>query len=171
VEDCIYDCTQKKKSGNDQDKQEENTHGLAMVSTRSSNADLTKWIIDSGCTEHVCWQIEYFINCERLKEAVTFVLGDGRKVSAEGIGQIRIRSHVDGKEHYFQNVMFVPEMKVNLFLVRSVAEKGFKQIIAGDKWLFKKNRTLVKGHKENNMYILDIDVIHNQEFNFVVQSQ
>jgi len=81
----------------------------------------------------VCWQIEYFINYERLKEAVTFVLGDGRKVSAEGIGQIRIRSHVDGKEHYFQNVMFVPEMKVNLFSVRSVAEKGFKQIIAGDK--------------------------------------
>jgi len=57
----------------------------------------------------VCWQIEYFINYERLKEAVIFVLGDGRKVSAKGIGQIRIRLHVNGKEHYFQNVMFVPE--------------------------------------------------------------
>jgi len=78
---------------------------------------------------------------------------------------------VDGKEHYFQNVMFVPEIKVNLFSFRSVAEKGFK-IIAGDKWSFKKNGTLVvKGHRKNNMYILDINVIHNQEFNFVAGSQ
>jgi len=120
----------------------------------------------------VCWQIEYFINYERLKEAVIFVLGDGRKVSAKGIGQIRIRLHVNGKEHYFQNVMFVPEMKANLFSVRSVAEKGFKQIIVGDEWLFKKNGTLIiKGHRKNNMYILDIDVIHNQEFNFVARGQ
>jgi len=57
----------------------------------------------------VCWQIEYFINYERLKEVVIFVLSDCRKVSAEGIGQIRIHLHVDGKEHYFQNVMFVPK--------------------------------------------------------------
>ncbi|XP_071581628.1 uncharacterized protein [Temnothorax nylanderi] len=90
------DCSQKKKDGNSEDKQKENTHGLAMVSTRFSNtSDTTKWVIDSGCTEHVCWQIEYFVNYEKLKETVTFELGDGRKVSAEGSGQIRIRSHVD----------------------------------------------------------------------------
>jgi len=80
-----HDCTQKKKNGSDQDKQKESTHGLVMVSTRSSNApDLIKWIIDSGCTEHVYWQIEYFINYERLKEAVTFVLGDSRSLSGRG---------------------------------------------------------------------------------------
>ncbi|KMQ86054.1 integrase core domain protein [Lasius niger] len=167
------DCPEKKKDGNSQDKQKEKTHGLAMVSTRFSNTfDATKWIIDSGCTEHVCWQIECFINYEKLKKSVTFELGDGRKVSAEGSGQIRIRSHVDGKEHYFQNVMFVPEMKANLFSVRSVAEKGFRQTIVDDKWVFKKNGLLViEGHRTNEMYILDIDVIHNQEYSFVARNR
>lgn len=72
------DCPQRKKNGNNQDKQKENTHGLAMVSF-SNMSDTTKWIIDSGYTEHVCWQIEYFINYENLKETVIFVLGDGCK--------------------------------------------------------------------------------------------
>lgn len=85
-----------------------------MVSTQISNTfDTTNWIIDSGRTEYVCWQMENFINYEKLKDMVTFVLGDGRKVLTEGTGQIRIRSCVDGREHYFQNVMYVPEMKVN----------------------------------------------------------
>lgn len=165
------DCTEKKKD-NIQDKEKEKTHGLAMVSTQSKVFDATKWIIDSGCTEHVCWQIECFTNYEKLQESVTFELGDGRKVSAEGSGQIKIRSHVDGKEHYFQNVMFVPEMKANLFSVKSVAEKGFRQTIVGDKWLFKKNgKLIIEGQRENDMYILDIDVLYNQGYSFVARSQ
>lgn len=99
-------------------------------------------------------------------------MDDGRKVLAEGTGQIRIRSRVDGREHYFQNVMYVPEIKVNLFSVRSVAEKGFKQTIVGEKWLFRKNGALiVEGYRKDNMYLLDIDVIPNQESSFVARSQ
>jgi len=142
-----------------------------LVSSRSKVFDATKWIIDSGCTEHVCWQIECFINYKKLEKSVTFELGDGRKVSAEGSGQIKIRSHVDGKEHYFQNVMFVPEMKANLFSVRLVAKRGFRQTVVGDKWLFKKNgRLIIEGQGKNDMYILHIDVIHNEEYSFVARS-
>lgn len=98
-----------------------------------------------------------FVNYKKLNETVTFVgncVGDGRKVLAEDTGQIRIRSHVDRREHYFQNVIYVPEMKANLFSLRSVAEKGFKQNVVGDKWLFKKNGTLIVENQEECMSVM-----------------
>lgn len=76
------------------------------------------------------------------------MLGDGRKVLAEGTGQIRIRSNVGGKEHHSQNVMFVPKMKANLFSVRSVAEKRFKQNIVINGYLKKMAYLLLKAIKE-----------------------
>ncbi|KAG7202517.1 hypothetical protein KM043_017080 [Ampulex compressa] len=63
-------------------------------------------------------------------------------------------------------------MKANLFSVRSVAEKGFKQIIIEDKWLFKKNGVLIiEGYRKDDIYLLDVDIITNQEFSFLAQSQ
>ncbi|XP_053990427.1 uncharacterized protein LOC128882724 [Hylaeus volcanicus] len=114
-------------------------------------------------TKLKCWTI--------LNEKDTFVLGNGSTVVAVGSDKIRIKSNVDDGEHYLDNVMYVPDMKVNLFLVRSVAENGFKQTILRKKWTFKENNVLiVEGHRGNNVYILDIDVIQNRQLSLSAQS-
>lgn len=53
---------------------------------------------------------------------------DFRSVNAEGIGTITVRRK-DGRLAFIQDVLYVPEIKCNLFSLGQLVEKGFSVVM------------------------------------------
>ena len=79
----------------------------------ASNVDSgQEWVLDSGCTFHMCPNKDLFYEFEE-KVGGTVLLGDNKSCTIEGIGSVMFKLH-DGVKRKVQNVRYVPELKRNL---------------------------------------------------------
>lgn len=72
---------------------------------------------------------EWFANLKPVKKSVS--IGDGTVIDATGTGDIYIKAF-DGtswKQYVLKEVLYVPNLKLNLFSASSVADKGNYKII------------------------------------------
>lgn len=94
-----------------------------MASNEVIDEDDTKWIVDSGCTSHMCKNESMFTYLNKaLKDKVR--LGNGKFEDAEGKGTISINTHLGTQ--YITNVVFVPTLKQNLLSVNQMTNNGYK---------------------------------------------
>ncbi|CAK9810841.1 Retrovirus-related Pol polyprotein from transposon TNT 1-94 [Anthophora quadrimaculata] len=75
-----------------------------LVSLNNVNIDNT-WLLDSGCTHHVCRDRKWFTNFRELKSEVVNTAADSTKRSAatleaKGIGNITLKTLVSDKESW-----------------------------------------------------------------------
>lgn len=82
----------------------------------SSDSNENEWLLDSGCTDHIVNDEEYFDTCVTLKEPVNVYLGDSRCLEATKIGKVISYYRVFGKNSLVEinNVFLVKDMKSNL---------------------------------------------------------
>jgi len=109
----------------------------------------SEWIVDSGCTTHLCFEKEKFENFHKYrKDAV--VIGDNSTLEVQGIGSVRIHGKV------LNDVLYVPKLWMNLLSIIQVDRKGFSFEFNSSSWCIKKGlATLVKGSVKDNIYIVD----------------
>jgi len=109
----------------------------------------TDWIVDSGCTNHLCFEKDKFENFHKYKKDAV-VLGDNSILEVQGIGSVLIHEKV------LENVLYVPKLRMNLLLVIQVARKGYSFEFDSHSWCIKKGlTTLVKGSVKDDLYIVD----------------
>ncbi len=87
------------------------------------------WYVDSGCTIHMSDQFHLFSNYQAVNNGSWPVKGVGRNnnmLQAKGMGDILIQTNVNKEWHsgILKNVLFVPDLGVNLFFVRSATRAG-----------------------------------------------
>ncbi|GKV50375.1 hypothetical protein SLEP1_g57082 [Rubroshorea leprosula] len=121
---------------------------VLSVSTNSSGEE---WILDSGCSFHVCPRRDWF---ETYKPATgTVVLGDDTTLPIVGIGNIRIKMY-DGMVKTFE-VRHVPGLKKNLISMSELDSKGCRYSCVGGVLKVSKGALVIlKGKKVGGLYHL-----------------
>ncbi|GBO45116.1 Copia protein [Araneus ventricosus] len=98
--------------------------------------EVKKFIVDSGATSHMCSQREWF---EELKPSSGTVSCAAKSSLLEVAGTGALRGRLkNGQEIVLINVLFIPELNVNLISVKQIQKAGYSV-------LFKDNKVIVKG--------------------------
>ena len=151
------DCYKKKRdekfkgNGNVRNfKGKKNIHaGLAMAYYSMSQTLSFEWIVNSGCTNHLCFEKKKFEDFHKYRKD-TVVIGDNSTLEVQGIGSVIIHGKV------LNDVLYVPKLWMNLLSVIQVARKGYSFEFDSQSWCIKKGlATLVKGFVKDNIYIVD----------------
>ncbi|KAA3465958.1 Retrovirus-related Pol polyprotein from transposon TNT 1-94 [Gossypium australe] len=82
-----------------------------------------KWLIDSGCTNHLTHEKELFKELKST-EFKKVKIGKGDYIAVKGKGTIAITSCLGTK--FIIDVLYVPDIDQNLVSVGQLVEKGFK---------------------------------------------
>ncbi|PON41343.1 Zinc finger, CCHC-type [Parasponia andersonii] len=82
-----------------------------------------EWIMDSGCSFHMCPTKSWFENLEKT-DGGSVLLGNNKPCKVAGIGSVRIRMF-DGMERILQQVRYVPELKRNLISLGMLDMNGY----------------------------------------------
>ena len=135
----------------------------AFVVSEPDNADGTKesrWLIDSGATSHMTYNRKLFKEYTEFNTPQKVSLGDGHILEAMGTGKVEIETMVGrntSKLNTMHDVLFVPDMKVNLFSVRAAASKNIIIQFGHSRcWLKNRVRKVVAtGTLTNKLYYLD----------------
>jgi hypothetical protein len=73
----------------------------------------SRWIIDSGCTNHMTGEKKMFTSYVKNKDSQdTIIFGDGNQGKVKGLGKIAITN-----EHSISNVFLVESLGYNLLSV------------------------------------------------------
>ncbi|WVZ25126.1 hypothetical protein V8G54_003670 [Vigna mungo] len=151
-------CPEKGKAGRPQETADvaEASEGYesAGVLVASSEDPQRSWVMDSGCSYHMCPVKEFFENLDQ-KEHGNVLLGNNKACRVQGVGSVRLKMF-DNREMVLQAVRYVPELKRNLISISSFdlggyttkVEDGVMKVCSGDS-------VVAKGRRRNDLYILE----------------
>lgn len=116
------DCPESRKQS---DGRREGSSSDAFVCCTATSGEQDTWILDSGATDHMSYRREWFENfTEICPEPVT--VGNGEQIMARGKGDINILAF--GGNGWIRKrvmgVLFVPELRKNLFSSGKVTDRG-----------------------------------------------
>lgn len=82
--------------------------------------------MDSGATDHMSNNCSWFNTYNEFQEALPVRIADGKRIFARGSGDINIRAFdgAEWKRKHLSNVLYVPELKYNLFSLGAALDKG-----------------------------------------------
>ena len=118
--------------------------------------DRPDWIIDSGCTSHICNDRRMFSDMENC-EPFPIVIGDSSGVQAAGRGSIALMASVNGKPRSakIDNVAFAPDMAFNMLSVRSICRDGKHCVFKENSCTVEKDgKVVAEGEIRDGLYCL-----------------
>lgn len=129
-------CREKKKKQEDNSRKQENykkdrneTAFNVEVESNSVIFENETWIMDSGASAHMTYRLDFYQSLDsNFKSRVT--LGNNQHLSVEGKGTIKIQKLIHGKWYNatINNVLYIPQLRKNLFSEGVLTEKGMKVV-------------------------------------------
>jgi len=111
------------------------------------------WVLDSGCSYHICPRKEYIQTME-LKEGGVVRLGNNKACKIQGMGTIRLKIF-DDRDFLLKNVRYIPELKRNLISMSMFGGLGYcTRIECGMMRISHGELVITKGSKVHGLYIL-----------------
>ena len=125
------------------------------------------WVLDSGCSYHICPRKEYFETLE-LKEGGVVRLGNNKACKIQCMGTIRLKMF-DDRDFLLKNVRYIPELKKKLISISMFDGLGYcTRIERGMIRISHGALVTAKGSKIHGLYILEgSPVIAHASFNSV----
>jgi hypothetical protein len=126
----------------------------AVTPTPTVTSKVSEWLIDSGATMHLCNTREWFTSFQP-DSTKKVIVGDGRVIPVMGRGCIHMElSTLDGRTSVgkFDDVLFVPDIAVNLLSVSRLTNAGLQLSFRRDHCLIRSPQgvLLARAHKENS---------------------
>ncbi|CAH2105332.1 unnamed protein product [Euphydryas editha] len=129
-----------------------------VVVNSSGHFEQSKWLVDSGASQHMCRDRNLFTTYFPLNNK-SVIIGNGNEISALGRGQVAVQVY-DGRQWVntiIDNVLFVPELKTNLFSVKCATERGYVVNLDNDLCKFyKKNILCAVANRYADMYYMNV---------------
>ena len=128
---------------------------LKIVLSVSSSVNSSKgWILDSGCSYHMCQNRQWFSSLEEFNGE--FVrMGNDSTCQIKGLGTIRLQMH-DGTIRRLTGVRYVPELKNNLISLGVLDSSGYKVIVVSGVMKIVRSAVLaIRGIQKGNLYFFD----------------
>jgi hypothetical protein len=100
---------------------------LKAVDSAPLNERESRWIVDSGASNHMSHRKEWFTNFEETGDIPIWV-ANNQIVHAKGKGAITVRNKTEKGiiDMKFEGVLYVPELYTNLLSVGKIAKRGAK---------------------------------------------
>lgn len=111
------------------------------------------WITDSGASRHITYRREWFTTFSEVNKGGVISLGDNKECDILGEGTVLIEKFVDGVwyEARIENVLYVPDIKKNLFSVGVCTTRGHEVIFKNKMVKIMNNgQTIASGIKQEN---------------------
>lgn len=135
------------------------------------------WILDSGCTHHVCRRRDWFTNFREMDSEVINTAADpskqnGATLRAKGIGDIFLKTSVANVERgiVLRDVYYVPNVRKNLMSVSQIERKGKELLIKDGKVRIRNAKTkgvICEAYRQNDLYMLKVEIDKNVPENAV----
>uniref|UniRef100_A0A1Y1LCN3 Endonuclease n=1 Tax=Photinus pyralis TaxID=7054 RepID=A0A1Y1LCN3_PHOPY len=152
ISECRYRML--KDKGCDNGREKSNAFVVSAMNCKSSSGT---WLVDSGASEHMCYERDLFVNYRKLTLEKEVVIGDGKKINAVGIGQIQLLAF-NGQlwiPTTIYNVLHVPMLTTNLFSVSSATDKGYIMISDSKHMKFMKdNQPRAVANRQGQLYVM-----------------
>ncbi|KAK3020186.1 hypothetical protein RJ639_047130 [Escallonia herrerae] len=152
------DCPERKGKKKDNSKTadagvvEDNSDGADVLSVTINSSD-GGWILDTGCSYHMCPNRDWFVTY-RSFDGGKVLMGNDVACKVVGIGSIQIKMH-DGIVRTLTDVRHVPELRKNLISLGTLDSNGCSCRAAGGVMRIMKSALVVmKGLKQNSLYLL-----------------
>lgn len=129
-------------------------HAFMTNSLQMNNDSKDLWVVDSGATEHMSFDLNNFDFINEISKNVK--ISDGTLLKAKGIGDVSVKTF-NGKQwvpSILKDVLYVPDIKINLFSVTSAIDKGHVFLIEGNmcKIVDNDNVCWILGKRYGNLY-------------------
>ncbi len=158
----VRNCLKKKSDEKEKVNQACEDHEQMFVAALSANDHTTyDWIVDSGATQHMTFQQEWFTTYERISPRRVF-MGNDTVLEAINKGNIKTTMQVGGKMSHttITQIFHVPKMKNNFIFVSKFISEGFK--VEFDKDGCKVNDAqgvvVAEARKDKNLYLFNVKV-------------
>ena len=116
---------------------------VAIVSQVNMTTNVSKWLVDSRATRHICANRSAFTSYTSVGDGEEHVyLGDSRTNPVLGKGKVLLKL-TSGKTLAFSDVLHVPSIRVNLISVALLGKVGVKVPFESDKIVMTKNNIFV----------------------------
>jgi hypothetical protein len=92
---------------------------LSTSKARSSN-----FILDSAATVHICYQKELFDSIKPIDTSIKWGNNASNAIKASGVGNISLKFSSTSKSAILSDVLYVPELGVNLISLALIAKRG-----------------------------------------------
>lgn len=152
------DCLKKKDTENQQSSKKDKGDALIvelLTATVDSGYECDKWYLDSDATDHMSNNFKWFRNYKKFEIPMQVRIGDGKGILALGSGEINILAF-DGKrwnKKFLEKVLYVPEIKFNLFSLGTALDKGLTQKSDNEKcYLYKNKNCVAMGVREDRLF-------------------
>ncbi|KAG8492015.1 hypothetical protein CXB51_015325 [Gossypium anomalum] len=117
-----------------------------------------EWILDSGCTYHMCPNKDWFSSLKELECGVV-LMGNDSACKTMGVGTIQLKNH-DGSIQVLTDVHYVPSLKKNLISLGTLESKGLTIFLRdGLLKVVARELTMMKGTRRNNLYFLNGSIV------------
>lgn len=118
----------------------------------ADNESKSRWLIDSGATDHICSDISYFSSVKRVDYDEFITIPDGSKVKIQHIGAVKLKDNM-----ILENVLHVPSLKFNLLSVHRLCKDLNYQMLFTENGCFlqdplQKKRQIALGNIEDGLY-------------------
>ncbi|KAG8483273.1 hypothetical protein CXB51_022363 [Gossypium anomalum] len=133
---------------------DENGDYFLLVSTSDNTKLTSEWILDSGCSFHMCPNREWFSTYSSVEGGVVR-MGNDSSSKVIGIGTVKIKMH-DGTIKTLSDVRYVPDLRKNLISLSILDLKGCKINIKSSGIKVSCGAlVLLKGKRIGSLYILE----------------
>ncbi|CAH2091010.1 unnamed protein product [Euphydryas editha] len=127
-----------------------------LVCALAECVNSANWIIDSGCTSHMCNNKNLFTSMDTSFTS-NVTVADNNILQCKGKGYVTV--YVNKCSRIIENVLYVPNLSANLLSVSKLTDKGYSVIFNNDKCHIKnKNRVLASASHIDGLYKLDCSV-------------
>ena len=116
---------------------------MVVVSQVNLVTNVSKWVVDSRATRHICANRNVFTSYTSVGDGEEQVyLGDCRTTPLLGKGKVLLKLTF-GKTLALSDVLYVPSIRVNLIFVALLSKVGVKVSLESDKIVMTKNNVFV----------------------------
>jgi hypothetical protein len=135
-----------KESNKDKESQPEEVALISQTEAALHTEDPTSedtidWILDSGATSHICSDKRLFTSLEPHKIALRW--GSAGQLYTSGIGTVKVQFSSTNQKAEIGDVLYVPELGVNLLSLGVLVEKGLNVIFNSKTCLIRREKTVI----------------------------
>lgn len=119
---------------------------IAMLNVESNKHD--EWCLDSGCTSHMCSDMEMFMNFTKIDRPSSLANNESTRIDGTGLVQLEMNDGCQNRLLKLNNVLHVSDLITNLLSVAKMTDHNFTVI-------FKKDHAEVAGLNGETVLISD----------------
>ena len=131
--------------------------GIYMIDIYLSNRDSASWVLDTGCTSHICNDSQRLTSKRKLRKGeVELRMGNGARVATVALGVVNLKPP-SGDYLSLEECHYVPSIVKNIISVSCLDKMGYTLIIK-DKccYIYLGSKLVVTAPLINGLYMIDV---------------